>query len=172
MTRFQASAVILQSHPQVSLHKSVCPFHLCSPRAVLSPGGQYSEQFRSSCQFSQVYLQVKIFYNLHLQQVYLYTYYFGKVFNKILWHTILHQHDSCCLPSTAPEYLLFEREPERCLWSHGECSEHDHLKALMGSRTATLLRPGVPKWTLQLYSQLCSSSPWDPSKSQNGSQTL
>lgn len=31
---------------------------------------------------------------------------------------------------------------------------------------------GFPKWMLQLYSQLCSRSPWDPSRSQNGSQTL
>lgn len=178
MTRFKASAVLLQSHPQVSFHSAVArtsqsvPFTSALTTAGLSPGGQYSEQFRSRCQFSQVYLQVKIFCNLHPQQVHLYTYYFGKVFNTILWHTILHQCDSCCLPSTAPKYFIFEKEPERCLWSHGECSEHNHLKALMGSRTATLLRPGVPKWMLQLYSQLCSSSPWDPSKSQNGSQTL
>lgn len=157
MTRFQASAILLQSHSQVSLHFAVArtsqsvPFTSALPRAVLSPGEQYLEQFRSRCQFSQVYLQVKTFCNLHLQQVYLYILYFGKVFNTILWHTILHQQDSYCLPSTAPKYLLFEWEPERCLQSHGECLEHDHLKALMGSRTAALLRPGVPKWMLQIY---------------------
>lgn len=114
MTRFQASAILLQSHSQVSLHFAAArtsqsvPFTSALPRAVLSPGGQYLEQFRSRCQFSQVYLQVKTFCNLHLQQVYLNTLYFGKVFNTILWHTILHQHDYYCLSSTAPKYLLFE----------------------------------------------------------------
>lgn len=113
MTRFQASAILLQFLSQVSLHFAVArtsqsvPFTSTLPRAVLSPGGQYLEQFRSRCQFSQVYLQVKTFCNLHLQQVYLYTLYFGKVSNTILWHIILHQHDSYCLPSTAPNYLLF-----------------------------------------------------------------
>lgn len=79
MTRFQASAVLLQSHSQVSLHFAVArtslsaPFTSALPRAVLSPGEQYLEQFRSRCQFSQVYLQVKTFCNLQLQQLYLYT---------------------------------------------------------------------------------------------------
>lgn len=47
MTRFQASAVLLQSHPQVSLHSAIArtsqsvPFTSALPRAVLSPGGQY-----------------------------------------------------------------------------------------------------------------------------------
>lgn len=49
------------------------PFTSALPRAVLPPGGQYLEQFRSRCQFSQFYLQVKTFHNLHLQQLYLYT---------------------------------------------------------------------------------------------------
>lgn len=69
-----------------------------------------------------------------------------------------HQCDSYYLPSTAPKYFHFEREPEWCLQTHGEYSEHDHLKVLMGSWTAPL-RPGVPKWCCSCIANCVAVAP-------------
>lgn len=73
-TRFQTSAVsaAISFTSQLAFccytHELLhCPFHLRSPQGCVISRRTYLEQFRSRCQFCQVYLQVKTCCNLHLQ---------------------------------------------------------------------------------------------------------
>lgn len=178
MTRFQVSAVFLQSHSQVSLHFAVAhtsqsvPFTSALPRAVLfqedntwnnSEAGVNFLTFICKWRHSVTFIFKRFTSTLNILER-LSTQFCATLFyTNVILTVYLAQYQN----------IFFLKENQREVSNlTGNTQNTTTLKALMGSRTAALLRPGVPKWMLQLYHQLCSSSPWDPSKSRNGSQTL